>query len=177
MKIINQVLKNTFILELDRVFDNRGSFTKIINPVFYDQSSLNMTWVEDFYSTSSKDVLRGMHFQSPPFSNFKLVTCITGSILDVLIDLRSGSDYGRIFSIELSSSTPIAVLIPPGVAHGFVANSSLTTVSYKTSAAYEPTADSGILWNSFNFNWPIKNPVISSRDMNHIHFSKFETPF
>ena len=94
-----------------------------------------------------------------------------------LLDLRSGSDYGRVVSTELSTDKPHLLFIPKGVAHGFSALTDGAVMLYKTNTVHEPEADYGIRWDSFGFNWEIKEPIMSTRDQQHVEFADFVTPF
>lgn len=137
---------------------------------------------EEFYSVSKRGVIRGMHFQVPPADHTKIVVCMTGKILDVVLDLRPGKYYGRSWSIPLDSAQPRTLVLPPGVAHGFLSLSDNSIVLYKTDHEYEPDHDQGIRWNSFGFQWPIEphfDPAryLSPRDLAHPLFADFESPF
>ena len=118
MKITTNIINNVKIIETFKFEDFRGSFTKIISKGTLQNDFYNVD--EFYYSTSKKDVIRGMHFQLPPFENYKLIYVIRGSIEDVLVDLRKeSSTYLNISKICLNESNKLAILIPPGVAHGF----------------------------------------------------------
>lgn len=138
---------------------------------------VNLKIREEFYSLSKKGVIRGMHFQLPPYEHDKLVYCSHGLVCDVLLDLRSGSSYGQVASVELSGENAHLVFIPKGIAHGFIALTNEALMIYKTSTVYTPKADFGIRWDSFGFDWGIVHPVISDRDQQHPLFSEFNTPF
>jgi len=123
-------------------------------------------------------VVRGMHFQRPPFEHSKLVYVINGSILDVVLDIRKGSKtYGKFFSIELNENENTSLYIPVGFAHGFKALEDNTLMLYNVSGVYNRECDQGIKWDSIGFNWNISNPVLSDRDRTFIPLSDFETPF
>ncbi len=118
-----------------------------------------------------------MHFQIPPHDHYKLVYVTKGKILDVILDIRSTSpSFGMSISFELNEAGD-SVLIPKGCAHGFMALSDEATVVYNVSSVYNSEADKGIKWNSFGFDWPVVEPVISDRDNNFILFSDFISPF
>ena len=137
-----------------------------------------MDFAEEFYSVSARGVLRGMHFQAPPQALDKLVYCVTGRILDVVLDLRPDQPtYGCSCSWELSEDNACMLFIPAGFAHGFLALGERNAVIYKTSAVHAPAHDLGVHWASFGFSWPGKNPVISARDRDLPAFRDFSSPF
>ena len=137
-----------------------------------------MTVREEFFSTSAKDVLRGMHFQIPPHAHQKLIYCVNGKVLDVLLDLRQCSPtYGRSISLELSAANRHVLYIPVGFAHGFLSMEDQSCLVYKTDAVHAPLHDAGIRWDSFGFAWPSDAPLISGRDLAHPAFSEFHSPF
>ena len=158
--------------------DNRGQFTKIFNSEFFERNNLNSTWHEQYYSVSHKNVLRGMHFQIPPYDHFKLVYCTFGSILDVVLDIRINSrTFGQFVVFNLTNQIGNILYIPPGFAHGFLTLSDSATVVYNVSSVYNSDSDTGIKWNSFGYKWPIDNPVLSSRDDRFMDFLNFTSPF
>ena len=114
---------------------------------------------------SSKDVVRGMHYQETPYQLSKLVSCIKGKIIDVIVAVDPANPfYNQPFSITLSENDNIALLIPKGYAHGFLGTDSSNLVQYFTDTKYVPTSDTGVLWSSINFQWPVEDPIISDRD-------------
>jgi len=158
--------------------DKRGIFCKTFNKKIFKDIGLKFEFKESFYSVSSKNVIRGMHFQLPPYEHDKIVFVPKGKILDVVLDLRKKSKtFGQYFSIELSEDNKNSIYIPKGFAHGFKAliNNSLTI--YFTSTAYEAKYDYGIKWDSFGMDWKIKNPIISNKDNNLKNLYEFESPF
>lgn len=157
--------------------DLRGKFIKIFHRDFFAQNGLENNFVEDYYSVSRKAVIRGMHLQLPPRDHVKLVYCVKGEVLDVVLDLRKGSPtYGQFNAITLNAGRANCVYIPKGLAHGFFAISQ-TIMVYKVSTAYSPLHDVGILWNSFAMAWPTANPILSARDRSFPAFNVFESPF
>ncbi|MBE6817489.1 MAG: dTDP-4-dehydrorhamnose 3,5-epimerase [Ruminococcaceae bacterium] len=166
------VIKNTFMR------DSRGAFVKRFNDDDFIQNGIAFSMKEQYYSVSQKNVVRGMHFQRPPFEHSKLVYVINGSILDVVLDIRKGSKtYGKFFSIELNENENTSLYIPVGFAHGFKALEDNTLMLYNVSGVYNRECDQGIKWDSIGFNWNISNPVLSDRDRTFIPLSDFETPF
>lgn len=177
MNILSTDFKDLFIIENFFVEDNRGSFTKVFNYDLFEKTGINFTPKEIYYSISHKDVIRGMHFQTPPMDHAKLVYVSDGSIIDVVLDIRKKSKtFGKHFSIQLNANEN-SILIPSGFAHGFRSLEDNTTVIYNQTSCYSKENDSGILWNSFNFDWQIENPIISSRDKSFNKFLKFISPF
>lgn len=148
--------------------DVRGSFAKLIHP---DDLGLGKGQAfevrETFISWSEPGVLRGMHFQSPPFAHEKAVTCLVGEVLDVVLDLRRSSPtYGRSVAFHLAGATPATVWMPAGCAHGFaVLGAGRALLHYAVTAEHSPANDLGVRWDSFGFAWPTGvATVISDRD-------------
>ena len=157
--------------------DSRGQFVKTFHSEFFEENSLETNFPEQYYSVSRKGVLRGMHFQRPPHGHSKLVYCTAGTILDVVLDLRVGSEtYAQHISLEISADKANMVYLPEGLAHGFY---SLTdaTVSYNVGTVYSPESDAGILWNSIGMEWPNSNPDLSERDSTFSALNDFQSPF
>lgn len=160
--------------------DERGSFVKSFHAEQLGAAGLRFELREEFHSVSKRGVLRGMHFQTPPFQHQKLVSCVAGLVLDVLVDLRRGSaTCGRTCSIELSSERPQLVWIPPGLAHGFLSLADESCVFYRTDREHSAHHDRGIRWDSFGFDWPIavSELIISPRDRAHPALAEFASPF
>lgn len=158
--------------------DNRGAFIKTFHFDLFKSFDFQVDWKEEYFSISNKNVLRGMHFQIPPYEHDKIVTCIEGKVLDVVIDLRKNSlTYNSIFSVELSSENKTMLLIPKGCAHGFLSLVDNSIMYYKVSTVYNAESDHGILWDSIGFNWPVKSPIISERDKKHPSLTEYYSPF
>lgn len=158
--------------------DDRGEFVKPFHEEQLALFGIQMLIREEFFSISSKDILRGMHFQLPPHTHQKIVYCISGSVLDVVLDLRRGSPtFGHSCGVELSSVNRHVIYIPVGFAHGFLSLEENSCLVYKTDSVHAPSHDAGILWNSFGYNWPEKNPQLSPRDQSFVRFAEFSTPF
>lgn len=172
-----EFLPQAWLVRLTRLEDKRGSFVKTLSKSMLDNLDYEFDLREEYYSISKKDVIRGMHFQLPPHDHVKIVYCLVGSALDVLLDLRLGPTYGKSFSITLNGDAPELLIIPKGIAHGFKSLTNDSLMVYKTSSEYAPDYDSGILWNSFNFDWGKSNPILSDRDKLHPRFNDFQTPF
>lgn len=158
--------------------DERGRFVKTFQQNIFKKHGLEANFVEEYYSVSYKGVLRGLHFQLPPMEHVKIVYCIAGKVLDVVVDLRVGSPtYGGCEIIELSDERANMVYIPKGLAHGFYVLSDNATMMYKVTTTYSPEHDTGILWSSVNIPWPDKRPVVSKRDGAFKAFKDFKSPF
>lgn len=171
-------LEGLKIVKLNVFHDHRGSFVKTFHENTFLSNGLETNFKECFYSMSKINVIRGMHFQIPPYDHSKLVFVPYGSIIDVVVDLRKKSPtFGMYFSIELSYENCLSIFIPSGFAHGFLTTSEQAVVVYSTSTVHNTNADSGIRWNSFEFDWEVKDPIVSERDSNFLPLSDFNSPF
>jgi dTDP-4-dehydrorhamnose 3,5-epimerase len=158
--------------------DERGTFVKTFHAEFFAKMGLQTKWAEEYYSVSRKGVLRGLHFQIPPYDHEKLVYCVDGEVIDVVVDLRCDSPtYGESAMFELRAETANIVYIPRGIAHGFYTLSESATMMYKVSTVYAPNHDAGIHWDSVGVNWPSRLPILSQRDSELPPFSNFKSPF
>jgi dTDP-4-dehydrorhamnose 3,5-epimerase len=160
--------------------DQRGFFLETFNASRYNDILRNIQFVQDNFSSSNKGVLRGLHFQNPPYSQGKLVQVIAGSALDVAVDLRRNSEtYGQQVKVLLSSEKRNQFWIPEGFAHGFLSLEDNTIFSYKCTNYYNPQSEVTILWNDRNLkiDWQIDNPIISPKDKEGVLFKDFDTPF
>ncbi len=165
-------------VRLYTVRDSRGSFAKYYQEAAYTSSGVKFEIKEQFFSTSTHRVLRGMHFQIPPAHQAKLVTCIAGAITDVALDLRKDSPTFRQCLVRyLDASLPLAVLLAPGMAHGFLVTSAEATVHYAVTRPYSPMCDGGIRWDSIPFGWPDSSPIVSHRDQALPRLDEFNSPF
>lgn len=161
-----------------RFKDYRGEFVKTFHEEISVACGLPTGFAEEYYSKSYQNVLRGLHFQSPPHDHFKIVYCVSGTILDVAVDLRVGSPtYGQHRTFELSDVNTRILILAKGIAHGFYTLSQEAIVMYKVSTAYAPEHDAGILWNSLDISWPSENPLLSSRDKRLTAYQNFISPF
>lgn len=172
-----ELLPNCYYIPLSQFKDDRGCLVKIPLEIDLPDLSTKFESRDEFFSVSKRNVIRGMHFQLPPYDHEKFVFCSRGAVQDVLLDLRVGSDYGRTVSLILEACTPAAIYIPRGVAHGFKSLIDDTVMYYKTSSTYQRDFDSGILFDSFGFDWALSSPIISDRDAKHQRFANFESPF
>lgn len=158
--------------------DCRGSFVKFVQEDIFAAHGIPTSFAEQYYSVSANNVLRGLHFQTPPHDHYKLVTCIEGDVFDVVVDLRKGSpNYGQHESFELNGANGDSVFVPSGCAHGFYVGSESATVLYNVSTLYAPSHDTGIRWDSVDVSWPSHTPVLSDRDAAFVPFAEFKTPF
>lgn len=158
--------------------DNRGVFVKTFNQTVFFENGLIGKFSEEYYSISSKGVLRGLHFQIPPYDYTKLVYCVYGKVLDVLVDLRVGSPtYGKFELFNLSAEKGSVIYIPSGLAHGFYVLSQQAIIIYNVTAVYSPAHDTGIHWNSVGIPWPDKTPLVSKRDEKLVPLADFKSPF
>lgn len=162
--------------------DQRGYFFESFNQKEFEENIGNVNFVQDNESKSTFGALRGLHFQKPPFAQAKLVRCIQGKVLDVVVDVRKISPtYGKHITVELSEENKKQLFIPRGFAHGFVTLSEEAVFAYKVDNWYAPEYDSGIIWDdaTLNIDWKInpKEVVLSSKDQQLSSFSVLETPF
>jgi dTDP-4-dehydrorhamnose 3,5-epimerase len=178
MTLLDEPLTGALLLQSSRFADERGIFVKTYHQGIFQQLGIHFTPKEEYISVSHKGVLRGMHFQMPPKDHAKLVFCMKGNALDVLLDLRKNEPtFGKVYSTLLSEKNRHLLYIPSGIAHGFVSLKEDTTMIYKTSTVHSPEHDRGIRWDSFGFDWEIESPIISMRDSAHPAFAEFNSPF
>jgi dTDP-4-dehydrorhamnose 3,5-epimerase len=179
---MNTPIEGLVIIEPTVFGDNRGYFLESYNKKKFEEAIGKVSFVQDNESKSSKGVLRGLHFQKPPYAQAKLVRCIEGKVLDVAVDIREGSEtYGEHITVELSGENKKQVFIPRGFAHGFLVLSNTAIVSYKVDNNYAPAHDAGIRWNdpTLNIQWRVneREVLVSEKDVKLPFFSEFETPF
>lgn len=147
--------------------DNRGFFMETYKYSDFSNFGIKEYFVQDNYSRSAKDVLRGLHYQKNPKAQGKLVRCLKGEIFDVVVDIRKDSPtYSKWISVILSEGNNLMLYIPPAFAHGFLVLSDSAEVSYKCTEEYSPEHEKGIIWDDpdINIRWPVKNPVLSKKD-------------
>lgn len=158
-------ISGAYLIHQKRFEDDRGVFVKTFHDGLFRDVGIDVAFRESFYSTSHRNVLRGMHFQRPPQHHEKLVFCMRGRVLDVFLDLRKASpSFGKAASVELSGKEPCAVFLPKGIAHGFLSLEDDSLMYYKVSTVHSPEHDAGVLWNSFGYDWGIEAPIMSPRD-------------
>lgn len=181
MNIIRPEIEGLLILT-PRVFkDDRGEFMESFNKQKFNEAvGREVNFVQDNQSISKKGVLRGLHFQNPPFAQGKLVRVIKGAVIDIAVDIRKSSPtYGDYVAVELTADNNEQFWIPEGFAHGFVALEEETTFLYKCTNYYSPQHEGTILWNdpTLNIDWGIKDPIISEKDAVGQVFSNFMSDF
>lgn len=180
MKFIKTEIEGLIIIE-PRIFeDDRGYFFESYNYNEFSKNGIDKVFVQDNQSSSQKDVLRGLHFQNPPFAQAKLVTVIKGAVLDVTVDIRKNSPtYGENVSIKLSEQNKKMLYIPEGFAHGFLTLEDNTIFSYKCSNFYNKASEDSLVWNDPNLDidWKIDRPILSEKDKISKMFNEFKSLF
>lgn len=182
MNVITTSIPGVMILE-PRVFqDVRGYFFESYKEKEFNIELTQVKFVQDNESCSTRGVMRGLHFQRPPFAQAKLIRCVRGSILDVVVDIRKGSPtFGEHVAIELSEENHLMFFVPRGLAHGFAVLSDIAVCQYKCDNYYAPEADGGIsiLDESLGIDWriPIEEAILSEKDKNHPLLVDFDSPF
>ena len=178
MKLSKTKIRGLYCVDFPLLRDTRGDFLKLFNPDAFRTLFPAKKIEEVFLTRSARDVVRGMHFQTPPFEHDKLVTCIQGKILDVVFDMRKKSrTFGAFQAFRLNARRPRGLLIPRGCAHGFLSLMHNTLVCYLTNRRYSQAKDSGIHWRSFGFRWPVKKAILSERDQAFPFWNSCNTPF
>ncbi|MCM1041746.1 MAG: dTDP-4-dehydrorhamnose 3,5-epimerase [Bacteroides sp.] len=168
------------IIHPDVFEDERGYFMESYSLKKWQEAGLDYVFVQDNESKSGKDVLRGLHFQKPPFAQDKIVRVIKGAVMDVAVDIRLGSPtYGQHVCVELSEQNKLQFLLPAGMAHGFVAREQGTVFAYKVTAPYAPQTEGCLLWNDpdIGIDWKCANPLLSPKDQKGERFKDFASPF
>ena len=180
MNITKTDIQGLIIIEPQIFKDSRGCFFESWNAKKFKQLGINEDFVQDNQSVSSKGVLRGLHFQNPPYAQAKLVRVTKGSVLDVAVDLRKNSPtYGMHVSVILSEQNNKSFFIPKGFAHGFLSLEDNTVFNYKCSDYYNKESEGSLLWNDedLKIDWKIDNPLISEKDLQADLFKNFKTKF
>jgi dTDP-4-dehydrorhamnose 3,5-epimerase len=153
--------------------DDRGRFYELWRYNDYREAGINELFLQDNFSRSSKNVLRGLHFQIGEKAQGQLVSIISGKVFDVCVDIRKDSpSFGQHIVFELVDSVPQQIYMPPGIAHGFCVLSENAILHYKCTQYYSPENEGGILWNDLDLNipWPVKDPIISKKDASFLSF-------
>ena len=180
MNIIETKLPGLLIIEPKVFGDKRGYFFESYNKEAFNLAGLEEEFVQDNESFSGKGVLRGLHFQNPPFEQGKLVRVASGAVIDVSVDIRKHSPtYGKWEAIEISAENKRMLWIPPGFAHGFVSLSENNLFLYKCTNVYHKESENSIIWNDPNLNidWGVENPLISDKDKEAPGFDQLVSPF
>lgn len=181
MQVIETGFKDLILIKPTIFGDSRGYFYESFNAkTFEEKTGIHAEFVQDNQSMSSKGVLRGLHFQNPPFAQDKLVRVLSGSVLDVVVDLRKDqATYGQSYCVELNAENHLQLFVPKGFAHGFSTLEDNTIFMYKCSDYYNKASEGCILWNdaTLNIDWKVENPLISEKDKEGEAFVTFVTPF
>ncbi len=180
MQLLKTPLENLLIIQPTVFEDGRGYFFESFSKKQFQLHGIDVEFVQDNQSMSQAGVLRGLHFQNPPYAQGKLARVIKGAVKDVVVDIRKKSaTYGKHFTIELNEKNKIMLWIPPGFAHGFLTLQNETIFSYKCTNIYNKESEDCILWNDkdLSINWEIENPIISEKDKLGKKFVDFTSQF
>ena len=182
MNVIKTNIEGVVVIEPRLFEDSRGYFFESFSQREFDENVRKITFVQDNESKSSYGVMRGLHFQRPPFTQSKLVRCVKGAVLDVAVDIRKGSStYGQHVAVELTEDNHRQFFIPKGFAHGFAVLSDVAVFQYKCDEFYHPEADGGIciLDESLGIDWriPTDKAILSEKDTKHPLLKDFDSPF
>ena len=182
MNVIDTEIEGVKIIEPNIFKDSRGYFFESFSQREFDEKVAPIVFLQDNESKSSYGVMRGLHFQKPPYTQSKLVRCVKGSVLDVAVDLREGSStYGKHVAVELTEDNHRQLFIPKGFAHGFAVLSDTAVFQYKCDDFYHPEVDGGIniLDESLGIDWriPTDKAILSDKDTKHPLLKDFESPF
>jgi dTDP-4-dehydrorhamnose 3,5-epimerase len=181
MKIKKTKIKDLFLIEPTIYKDQRGHFLESFNKKkFSNLTKIKTNFVQDNQSCSSKAVLRGLHFQNPPYAQAKLVSVIKGSVIDVAVDIRKDSPtYGEYVMEELNGENHLMMYIPEGMAHGFITLENNTIFNYKCSNYYNKESEDSLIWNDpdIDIKWPNIPPILSEKDKNAKKFASFVSKF
>lgn len=172
-------IKGVFLLEPHVHTDIRGSITKIFHKESFEMLGLACDWGESLVTENyHKGVIRGFHFQKPPYCQAKTIFCVTGSVLDAVLDLRKGSKtYGKTAMFSLDSQKKNILYVPKGVANCYAIYQNNTIISYNLTSTYMPEYESGIRWNSVGVDFGIENPIVGDKDSQLLLLNEFESPF
>ena len=182
MEFIKTKIEGVYVIEPQVHYDRRGFFCETFKETEFSNAIGNIAFVQENENKSSYGVLRGLHFQKPPFAQSKLARVVDGAVLDVAVDIRKGSPtYGQWVAVELSSDNHRQFFVPRGFAHGFAVLSEAAVFQYKCDEFYHPEADGGIsiLDDSLGIDWriPIEQAILSEKDTKHPLLKDFDSPF
>lgn len=182
MEVIKTAIEGVVIIESKIFKDSRGYFFESFSQREFEEKVRKINFVQDNESMSTYGVIRGLHFQHPPFAQSKLVRCVKGKVLDVAVDIRKGSPtYGQHVAVELSEDNHRQVFIPRGFAHGFAVLSDTAVFHYKCDNFYAPEADGGISIkdSSLGIDWqiPVDKAILSAKDIKNLCLKDFDSPF
>jgi len=176
VRITETPLAGVVVVDIDCVQDDRGFFIEPWHARHFAEAGLDLRFVQEGHSRSSRRVLRGLHYQDMTAPMGKLVRCTIGTIFDVAVDLRASSPtFGRWFSVELTADNKRQIYIPPGFAHGFQALADVVEVQYKQTGFYMPPSEGTIAWNDpdVDVKWPLTDPILSARDRRGLAFREY----
>ena len=177
MEIKKLKFKGVFEITLSPINDSRGFFMRTYDTEIFTKNNLHKDWIQENHSRSEqKGIIRGLHFQIPPFAEAKLVRCIRGAVLDVYLDLRDGSEtFGKCGNILLNEDNKKMILIPRGFAHGFCTLTDISEIIYKVDNYYSRQHEHGIVWNDKNLSikWPVESPILSEKDRVNMSMVEF----
>ncbi len=182
MEIIKTAIEGLLVIKPQVFVDARGYFVETYNEKRYREAGIDAQFVQDNQSCSSYGVVRGLHFQRPPYTQAKLVCCTVGRVLDIAVDLRKNSPtFGQWHSVELSAENHLQFFIPKGFAHGFSVLSETAVFAYKCDELYHPEADGGILLSdpdlAIDWQVPEELRILSEKDKKHPMLKDFDNPF
>jgi len=182
MEIIKTPIEGLLVIKPQVFVDARGYFVETYNEKRYREAGIDAQFVQDNQSCSSYGVVRGLHFQRPPYTQAKLVCCTVGRVLDIAVDLRKNSPtFGQWHSVELSAENHLQFFIPKGFAHGFSVLSETAVFTYKCDELYHPEADGGILLSdpdlAIDWQVPEELRILSEKDKKHPLLKDFDNPF
>lgn len=178
IKVYDTPLAGLKVLESERLSDVRGSLRVLFTAGEMESAGIDIKIKTLFYSINKKDVIRGMHFQTPPAVQAKIVYVSAGRITDAAVDIRKHSaTYGKYFAIELCGDDDKCLFIPPGFAHGFASRKDGTIVHYAQSCEYNKECGGGIRYDSFGYDWQVSSPILSDKDKKHPALIDFASPF
>ena len=178
---MNQIatpFEGLFILEPTVHADARGYFMESFRASFFEDLGLN--FIQDNEARSTYGVIRGLHYQEPPYAQNKLLRVLEGRILDVVVDLRSASEtFGQAYAVELSAENKLQLLVPKGFAHGYAVLSETAAVFYKVDDYYNAAADRGVYYDDFKVDWqiPFGDRILSDKDVHQPRFAELNSPF
>jgi dTDP-4-dehydrorhamnose 3,5-epimerase len=180
MEFIPLEIEGLFLIKPNVHKDSRGYFFESYNQSAFQNQGITDHFLQDNQSLSQPGVLRGLHFQIPPFAQSKLVRVIKGAVLDVAVDIRKNSKtYGQHIAVELNEENHMMLYIPVGFAHGFLTLKPDTLFSYKCGNIYHKASERGLMWNDpdINISWNFTQPTLSDKDLQNEWFKDFNSPF
>ena len=180
IRIIDTPFDGLVLLESKRFADDRGFFTELYKQSVFELVGLPTHFPQDNLSFSKKGVIRGLHFQKPPYGQGKLVTVLQGEALDVVVDIRRNSQtFGKVFSVILNEVNCRLMFVPEGFAHGFSVLSDTCVFHYKCTNEFNAESDGGIRWNdpALDINWKVDQPIVSAKDQLLPLFNEWQSPF